>query len=574
MGGPVSKWSTATHVDVVILTALRLEFDAVLEVHAGADPGSTWELLTGPGGLPIAFRSFRAENEQVLRVAVAVSPDMGATAAVTTLLPLVERFKPRCLAMCGVCAGRRGKTRLGDVVAAERLFYHDSGKQLPSEVQQDLTTYKLRDDWKAALEGLDPVARFRDTDWFRHRPLTTEWREHRALIALRNDVPIPWNAVEPGLPAEAWKRTVDALRERGLLAASGRAVTDKGRQLADNLLFEYQAALPDLSPTGTFHPFQLHVAPMGSGARVIEDEAIWGFVSQAMRKTLALEMEGAALGELAHRLRDRRLDVLVMKGVMDFADHGRDDHFKEFAARAAAECLLWFLRKVLVTTAASRVEGGARGDQENRSPGRSGSQPAHKHTILFLAANPIGTPRVALERESRAIQKELEGSGYRDCFAFETRFAARPLDLLRELRKLKPTVVHFSGHGSQEGLYFEAADGTPQLVTTAALAETFGAAGDTVQLAVLSACYSEPQAQALLAHIECVVGVSGSIDDDTARAFAVGFYGGLGERASIAAAYQQGRAAIGLEGLPDSDLLHLRVRDGVDAGRLVLVDDL
>src|SRR5689334_19766464 len=70
-----------------------------------------------------------------------------------------------------------------------------------------------------------------------------------------------------------------------------------------------------------------------------------------------------------------------------------------------------------------------------------------KHTILFLAANPIGTSRLALDREARAIHVELELSGYRDCFDFQTRWAAEPLDLLRELRRLRPTVVHFSGHG-------------------------------------------------------------------------------------------------------------------------------
>ena len=70
-----------------------------------------------------------------------------------------------------------------------------------------------------------------------------------------------------------------------------------------------------------------------------------------------------------------------------------------------------------------------------------------KHTILFLAANPLGPSQLALGEEARAIQVELECSGYRDCFALETRWAAQPLDLLRELRKLKPTVVHFSGHG-------------------------------------------------------------------------------------------------------------------------------
>jgi hypothetical protein len=62
----------------------------------------------------------------------------------------------------------------------------------------------------------------------------------------------------------------------------------------------------------------------------------------------------------------------------------------------------------------------------------------------------------------------------------------------------------------------------------------------------------------------------GSVSDDAARSFAIGFYGGLGERASIVAAYKQGRAAISLEGLRDGDRPQLKVRVGVDAERLVL----
>jgi nucleoside phosphorylase len=351
----VNEWDAGTRdADVVILTAIRMELDAVLKVDAKAVPGSTWELVSGPSGLPVAFRSFVVEHGRPLRVAVAVSPDMGATTAVHTLLPLVAALRPRCIAMCGVCAGRRGKLGLGDVVAAERLFYHDTGKQLPDEVQQDLTTYKLRDDWKATLEGLDVVAHFRDATWFQDRPLTTEWREHRALIALRDRVPDPWTAVEPELGEHAWKQIVMTLRARKLLAESGRELTDEGRRVAGDLVFEHMGKLPDLSPAGTFHPFRLHVAPMGSGTRVIiEDEAIWAFISQAMRKTVSLEMEAAAVGELAHRQRQYKLDAVVMKGVMDFADHGRDDQFKEFAARASAECLLWFLREHVPTELAA-----------------------------------------------------------------------------------------------------------------------------------------------------------------------------------------------------------------------------
>ena len=47
---------------------------------------------------------------------------------------------------------------------------------------------------------------------------------------------------------------------------------------------------------------------------------------------------------------------------MDFANHGRDDHFKDWAARASAECLIAFLRDQLAggaTTAQSA--GGASG---------------------------------------------------------------------------------------------------------------------------------------------------------------------------------------------------------------------
>jgi len=221
------------------------------------------------------------------------------------------------------------------------------------------------------------------------------------------------------------------------------------------------------------------------------------------------------------------------------------------------------------------------------------------HTILFLAANPAGSNSLALDLEAHAIQAELERAGHRDQFAFVTRWAVEPMDLLRELRKLRPTVVHFSGHGEPAsgtartagahrdavtgfgghehhdsgGLYFQAAGGRAQLVSAAAIEQTFGAAGASVRLVVLNACYSAAQADALLAHVDCVVGMSGAMDDAAARHFAAGFYGGLGEREPVAAAYQQGKAAIALGGVGDAEMPQLRVRVGVDADRVVFAGD-
>ncbi|HEX3477143.1 MAG TPA: CHAT domain-containing protein, partial [Kofleriaceae bacterium] len=189
--------------------------------------------------------------------------------------------------------------------------------------------------------------------------------------------------------------------------------------------------------------------------------------------------------------------------------------------------------------------------------------------ILFLAASPRDLGRLALDREARSIHVELKRSGYRDRFEFVTRWAAEPLDLLRELRELKPTIVHFSGHAGR-GVVFDSAHGRSHVVSPEAIAQTFGAVGARVRLVVLNACYTAPLAEALLAHVDCVVGMTGAIHDDAARCFAIGFYGGLGEHESIARAFQQGRAAVDLEGLPDAERPELRVRAGFDASQLIL----
>jgi hypothetical protein len=124
--------------------------------------------------------------------------------------------------------------------------------------------------------------------------------------------------------------------------------------------------------------------------------------------------------------------------------------------------------------------------------------------------------------------------------------------------------------GECNGLFFQGADGAARVVTATALRDTFGAAGSSVKLVVLNACYSEVAAEALLAHVDCVVGMAGSIRDDAARSFAVGLYGGLGERPSVEAAYKGGCAAVGLEGLPEGNRARLRVRRGVDPATLIL----
>jgi hypothetical protein len=103
-----------------------------------------------------------------------------------------------------------------------------------------------------------------------------------------------------------------------------------------------------------------------------------------------------------------------------------------------------------------RLMGGVEAIDEAAIAGPGGNDEA---VILFLAANPSDTGRLALDREARAIHVELKRSGYRDRFDFVTRWAAEPLDLLRELRELRPTTVHFSGHGARPFIATDPAQG-------------------------------------------------------------------------------------------------------------------
>ncbi|HEX8114749.1 MAG TPA: CHAT domain-containing protein [Kofleriaceae bacterium] len=169
-----------------------------------------------------------------------------------------------------------------------------------------------------------------------------------------------------------------------------------------------------------------------------------------------------------------------------------------------------------------------------------------------------------------------------------------PLDLLAGLRKYSPSVVHFSGHGTSPttgapvhrpgrrdietsvhghrlaGLCFQRPDGGVEVVSPGALKDTLRAVGSSVRLVVLNACYSELQAKALRAHVDCVIGTRGTIQDDAAIHFATGLYGGLAGGASIASAFKQGVAALSLKGLADRP--QLLVRPGVDASTMVLAD--
>jgi hypothetical protein len=213
-----------------------------------------------------------------------------------------------------------------------------------------------------------------------------------------------------------------------------------------------------------------------------------------------------------------------------------------------------------------------------------------RHVILFLAANPSRSSPLALDQECAAIERELRMAVHRDDFEFHSKWAVTVDDMMRHLVELSPTILHFSGHGAgpggtsvagrrdvavpgalaPSGIYLQGDRGEAQLVTARALQMMIASAAASARVVVLNACYSEAQADAVCSVVDCVVGMAGSIRDDAARSFAVGFYRALGSHRSVGNAVDQAVATLAAKGMPDEVLPRCRARDGVDPYRLVL----
>ncbi len=174
--------------------------------------------------------------------------------------------------------------------------------------------------------------------------------------------------------------------------------------------------------------------------------------------------------------------------------------------------------------------------------------------ILFLAANPSDTTRLRLDKESRAIDRALRQSEFRDRFDIQQHWAVSVTDLQELLLRHKPDIVHFSGHGSSASeIIIEDDYGNSHPVSVRALSQLFSILKDNIRCVVLNACYSEPQAQAIAQHIESVVGMSKAITDQAAISFATAFYQALGYGRDVKTAFDLGCVQIDMENLDEQD---------------------
>jgi type I restriction enzyme R subunit len=190
-------------------------------------------------------------------------------------------------------------------------------------------------------------------------------------------------------------------------------------------------------------------------------------------------------------------------------------------------------------------------------------------TLLFFAANPEGYDALRLDKEAREIEAKIASALFRDCFELRTRWATRPADIVDALNDHRPGLVHFSGHGEVSGIVLESAQGDAREVGADGLCRVFATVKDEVHCVVLNACSTDAHAIALAQHIDAVIGMADSIDDEAAAVFSATFYRALASGRSVVRAYEQAIAMMVVEATGDDHVPKLHGRAGADLEQMV-----
>ncbi len=91
----------------------------------------------------------------------------------------------------------------------------------------------------------------------------------------------------------------------------------------------------------------------------------------------------------------------------------------------------------------------------------------------------------------------------------------------------------------------------PKPVSPTVLKALFATLKDNIRLVILNACYSSISTGGINDIVDCVVGMKTAIGDQAAITFAAAFYRAIGFGRSVKDAFEQGRLALMLEGIPE-----------------------
>ncbi|QAT85977.1 hypothetical protein EJ065_4426 [Corallococcus coralloides] len=116
-----SKSSSVFETDLAIVTALHsIELENVLKLDAG------WRTRSVEGDATIYHEGVFQRGSRQLKVVAAAAVEMGMPATTALSMKIISTFRPKYIAMTGICAGVKGQ--FGDILIADHSWDYGSGK--------------------------------------------------------------------------------------------------------------------------------------------------------------------------------------------------------------------------------------------------------------------------------------------------------------------------------------------------------------------------------------------------------------------------------------------------------------
>jgi len=330
-------------VDVCVVCAMPEEAKAFLDTVSELCQISFTSRTSPHYGYDFRVATIQNNRGEPLTLHVSWLPRYGPQETILHLSHVLEEYSPRFVAMSGICAGDRLRTRLGDLVVAERTYAYDSGKFVTDEQgrrvhEHDTLTFPLDENilrfvslfeqWKPQVAQLTrPPSKRQQREWLLNQLLDEQTSSVREIppAVLQDHVP-------------DWRRIVHELQQGSdPLLTPALALRDQS---------EIEQLRYGLDPFPYTDPPEAtcHIKPMASGSAVHSDDPFKD-VQIPVRATVAIEMEGAAFCRMMASIPGLRW--LIVKGVSDYADRDKDDSYHQYAAAASARYLLCFLREYI-----------------------------------------------------------------------------------------------------------------------------------------------------------------------------------------------------------------------------------
>lgn len=335
--------SAPNRVDVLIVTALSVEFAAARAAGSVALPGARgvpeWREHGTDSPTPYLMGEYLLDDGRRLAIALARPARLGGRQVAPTASSLAIQLRPATLAMCGVCGGNPAETTLGDIVVASLIIQGVGPTAAESVLLGDNGQFMLDQNRLRAAQDFDPAG----------LPSYGAANELDAMLWLferlrdRQD-PRSNPARERYFPRGTWKPRLQQWETEGLIthdADGALTLTERGSATLQEHLYNHVDSPEHL-------PFAVHVAPMVSG--LVGDPPWDRFREAGVRRVAAMDMEAETIAAAAT---DTGLSWLVVKGVADHAS-AKDDRYVEFAARASAEVLYSLLAELLRNAGVTR----------------------------------------------------------------------------------------------------------------------------------------------------------------------------------------------------------------------------